>query len=294
MAERYRRGGWLAALLLLLPLAVEAQVRVHDDLGHEVVLAQPASRVVSLAPHITELLFAVGAGEVIVGTASHSDWPPQALELPVVSHQGRPDLERIVALQPDLVIVWESGNGPRTRERLQALGLTVYASEPRRLEQIATSLARFGALTDRAQAGAEAAAAFRDGLQALKADHAGRAPVRLFYQIWHQPLMTVGGDHIINEVVALCGGVNVFAELRPLAPTVDTEAVLAADPDVIIASGLGEPDPAWVEGWLRWPQLRAVRHARLFTLDPDLLQRSTPRLLEGARQLCAALDSARS
>lgn len=284
------------ALLALLSISavVQAVQEVRDDEGNAVRLASPASRIVSLAPHTTELLFAAGAGEKVVGVVSYSDFPEAARTIQQVgSYQGL-DLERVLALKPDLVVAWSSGNGAAVIDRLRKLGLTVYVSEPRRFEDIANGVERLGRLAGSDQTAERAAKQFRDGLNELRKRYARQPEVRVFYQVWNQPLMTVGGPHLFTEAAAVCGGSNVFGRLNVQAPTVDLEAVLAADPEVIIAGGMGDVNADWLTAWRRLPQLTAVRQGNLVFIHPDLLQRPTPRLLEGTRQLCRALEQARS
>lgn len=281
----------LAALCAVPALA---EVRVTDDLGQTVVLAQPARRIVSLAPHATETLFTAGVGSRIVGAVSYSDYPEAAKTIPRVGGYHNLDLERIAALKPDLVVAWAGGNPPAQIERLRALGLTVYVSEPRKIEDVAYNVERLGALAGDAKAAREAAATFRRRHERLRARYANRPAVKVFYQIWNQPLMTVNGAHLISKAIALCGGVNVFHDLPALAPKVDLEAVLAADPEVIVASGMGQARPDWLDDWRRWPQLRAVRDGNLFFIPPDIIQRHSPRILDGAESLCRDLERVRA
>ncbi|OGI43955.1 MAG: cobalamin-binding protein [Candidatus Muproteobacteria bacterium RBG_16_65_31] len=287
--------GLLAGVLLgLLGAApAPAPTRVPDDAGATVVLAAPARRVVSLAPHVTELLYAAGAGRYVVGAVDYSDYPEAAKRIPRVGGYTGLDLEAIVALRPDLIIAWQSGNPPSQVERLRALGLAVYVSEPRHIEDVATNIERLGRLAGTADAALRAARAFRQRHEALRRRYAARPAVTVFYQIWDRPLMTVNGKQLISDVIHLCGGRNVFADLPILAPTVDVEAVLAADPEAIVASGAGAARPEWFDAWRRWPQLRAVRRDNLFVVPPDVLQRHGPRILDGAEHLCADLETAR-
>lgn len=281
------------ALLLLCPSLVSAQIEVTDDLGHTVRLAAPAERIVSLAPHATEMLFAAGAGDRLVGAVSHSDYPPAARAVPRVGDYNAVDLERIVALRPDLVIAWHSGNGPGLAARLRALGLTVYESEPRQLADIPRALTAFGRLAGTEAIANAAAAEFRARRAALAQRYADRPQVRVFYQIWKQPLMSVNGEHLISHVIRLCGGKNVFANLSTLVPRLSIEAVLARNPEVIVASGMGEERPEWLDDWRAWPALTAVRRGNLFHVPPDLIQRHSPRVLDGAERLCEQLELAR-
>jgi len=290
---RFNLWAALAACLALFP-AAHGEIAVTDDLGREVRLPGPARRVVTLAPHTAELLFAAGAGGALVGTVDFSDYPPAAKNAPRVGGYARLDLEAIAALKPDLILAWASGNDMAQIDRLRALGLTVYVSEPNRMEDVADQLERIGWLTGaEAAAGAEARR-FRERLESLRAANAKKPKVRVFYQIWVAPLMTVGGPQIISDAIALCGGVNIFGHLRKVAPVVSVEAVLEADPEAIIAAGMGDARPEWLHDWDKWTRLTAVRRHNLFHINPDIMQRHTPRILDGAAQLCAHLDAARS
>lgn len=277
----------VAPLASLIHMQVAAgAITVRDDLGHDVSLPMPAARVISLAPSVTEMLFAVGAGATIVGTSEFSDFPDAARDIPRIGRHDKLNLEEIVALGPDLVIGWHSGNPRDEIGHLRELGLTVYLSEPRDLDSIAVSLERFGQLTGHTEAGLAAARAFRSRMEQVFPQHLTRAPVGVFYQVWDVPLVTLNGKHLVSEIIRRCGGRNVFSDLPVLAPTVTTEAVLAADPEVIIG-GMLDADRTGL--WRDWPGLRAVRNGHIYAVSADLMHRHTPRLLDGAAQMCGIL-----
>ena len=278
---------------LLSAAAHAAPIDLQDDLGHPVHLDAPARRIVSLAPHVTELIYAAGAGEAMVAAVQYSDYPPAAKALPSVGSYTQADLEAVVAQRPDLVIGWRSGNPPTQIDRLRALGIPVYVSEPRELASVAHVLRQIGRLAGTEAAANAAADAFDARVQALRTRYASLAPVGVFYQIWDRPLMTVNDEHLISKVIRLCGGRNVFASLELLAPKIGTEAVLVADPETIVASGMGDARPEWLDAWRQWPQLTAVKQDNLFFIPPELIQRHTPRILDGAERLCQQLDTAR-
>jgi len=286
----------LLALLLLVASCglARAEIAVVDDSGATVRIAQPAKRIISLAPHVTESLFAVGAGERIVGTVEYSNYPEDAKKITRVGGYSRLDLEAIVALKPDLVIVWESGNVKAHVEKLRALGLTLYLTQPNRIEDVMSTLERLSQLAGTQDVGRKTVADLNARLERLRQSYSKKPPVRTFYQIWKDPLSTVGGKQIISSVVTLCGGENVFGGLDALAPIVSVEAVIAANPEVIIASGMGEVRPEWLADWKRWSSITAVARGNLFFIHPDLIQRHTPRLLDGAARLCQQLETARS
>ncbi|TCW81895.1 cobalamin-binding protein [Burkholderia sp. SRS-46] len=288
-----------AALLGLGGAATaRADVSTRDDAGNTVTLPAPAQRVISLAPHVTELIYAAGGGAKLVGAVAYSDYPPAAKAVPRVGDNKALDLERIAALKPDLIVVWRHGNAERQTDALRALHIPLFFSEPKHLDDIATSLGRLGTLLGTQPAADAAAAAFTRDVAALRARYAARPPVTLFFQVWDRPLMTLNGTHLIDDVIALCGGRNVFAQLKPLVPTVTDEAVLAANPEAIVTTRAGatpshEPLPSLAR-WRAWPALTAVARDNLFAIDGDLLTRASPRIAQGAAALCADLDIARS
>lgn len=267
---------------------------MQDALGNTVRLSQPAKRIISLAPHNTENLFAAGAGMQLVGATQYSDYPEAAKRVPRVGGYTGLDLETIIALKPDLILAWDSGNRKEDIERLRSLGFIIYMSEPHQLEDIATEIEALGTLAGTTQTARQFANQFRDQLQQLRQRHHKLKPVRVFYEIWHRPLMTINGEQLISKALALCGGNNVFAGLSTLAAAIDTEAVLAANPDAIITSAKSaKQNREWIENWRRWPQLRAVAYGNLYFVPPDLLQRQGPRILQGVEQLCEAVAQAR-
>ncbi len=281
-----------AIALYLASFSTSFAAQVTDDVGRIVTLATPARRIISLAPHTTELLFAAGAGDRVVGVVDYSDFPEAAKALPRVGSSSALDLERIVALRPDLIVGWRSGNPVAAVERLAKLGIATFLSEPHRLDDIPSDIERLAVLTGTVDTAASASRNFRDAARVLRDTYSKRAAVRVFYQIWDQPLITVNGDHIISAVLNVCGGENIFATLGPLAPQISVEAVLAADPEVII---IGDSDARHQGGdfWGRWPSLQAVNKKHIYGVSPDHMQRHTPRILLGARRVCEILDEVR-
>jgi len=290
------RTNRFAILLSGLALAglAHADLAFKDDTGQEIRLKAPARRIVALAPHIAESLYAAGAGDKLVGTVDYSDYPPEAKKVARVGGYSRIDLEAVAALKPDLVLAWESGNNMPQINKLKALGLTVYVSQPNRMDNVADQLERLGQLAGTEGVAKPAAESFRQRLDGLRKANANKPKVRVFYQIWKTPLMTVGGQQIISDAIKLCGGENVFGHLGKMAPTVSIEAVLEADPEAIVATGMGDSKPEWLHDWDKWTKMTAVKRNNLFHINPDIMQRHTPRILEGAEKLCAHLDVARS
>ena len=279
-------------LLLALASTSAAAVTVRDDAGNSVTLARPAQRVISMAPHITELLFAAGGGARVVGAMNFSDYPEAARRLPLVGSDQQIDVERVLSLKPDLLVVWKSGNTARQLEQLKSLGLPIFYSEPQKLDDVASSLTRLGQLLGTEAQAQAAAADYRQKIAALTATYAPRAPVRVFYQIWEKPIFTLNGDHIISDAIRICGGRNVFGDLKVVAPSVSTEAVLQANPEAILG-GEQHDNEGGINIWKAYQGLLAVKRGNLFMLDSELLTRATPRIADGAAALCEKIELAR-
>ena len=285
---------FVGMLSFFIWLAAAAAPSAKDSDGRSVTLTAHAQRIVSLAPHVTELLFAVGAGERIVAVSEYSDYPPAAKQLPRVSSSGGVDLERVLALQPDLVVAWRFEATRGALERLEKLGVPVFLSEPRLLAEIADALEALGVLAGTEGQARAAAAEFRAGLARLKQTYGGRAQLKVFYHISVRPLMSLNGQHMVSDAISLCGGSNILAAAATIAPVVDAEAVLAADPDVVVAAQRDPADPAWQAFWKkRFATLRAVRKGNLAVVDSTLMHRQGPRVLLAVESLCRQLDSVR-
>ncbi len=284
----------LGCMLLVFSVpAAQAEIVVRDDAGLVLTLKQPARRIVSLAPFTTELLFAAGAGDHVVGVVEFSNYPAAARQLPRVGSYNNLDLEGIIRLKPDLIVAWRSGTPDKQIRKLRQLGYDIYLAEPRKIEDVPETLKRLGRLAGTDRAAGKQATAFQRQYRRLRQRYIDRPEVTVFYQIWDRPLMTVNGRHLISHVIRLCSGRNVFADLDVLAPRISIESVLTKNPEVIITGGMGEARPQWLQAWRRWPQLRAVARKNLYFIHPDLLQRHSPRILLGAKKMCQFLEQAR-
>lgn len=277
----------------LVTQSTVAAVQVKDDLGRTVTLAQPAKRIISLAPHLSEDLFAIGAGGQLVGVVSYSDYPKAALQIPLVGGYTGFDLEKIRALRPDLIVAWHSGNPPAQLQKIAALGIPMFYDHSQTLKDVPTVLERLGVLTGQARGATAAAVQFRSRLATLEKQYAKQRPVRTFYQVWDRPLMTINRDQVISDAMRVCGAVNVFADASALVPTIDEEAVVVKNPELMLTSGDSTAKNSWLDRWKRWPHLAAVKHGQLVMLPPDLLSRMGPRLVDGTERLCQAVQQAR-
>jgi len=282
--------------IFFLALAWSASLQaleVVDDTGTTIQLHKPAQRIISLAPHVTELLFEAGADHKIIGVVQYSNYPNAAKLIPQVGGYQKLDMELIVSMQPDLIIGWQTGNRKSELDKLKQLGFKVFLTEPRQLPDIAGLLERFGVLTGSETLARQAAARFMQQYQLLRQRYLDKEPLRAFYQIWDQPLMTINGQHLISDVMRLCGLENVFAHIDTLVPRIDLESVLEADPQLIIAGGVGRLRPDWARQWKRWPDLSATRLNAFLDINPDIIQRHSQRILQGAEQLCQQAEQLR-
>lgn len=269
-----------------------ADIIVEDDLGREITLSKPAQRVISLAPHLTEVVYAVGGGDRMVATVAWSDFPEEAKSLPIIGSNNKINYEALIAYKPDLVLVWRSGNGENIIQRLASLGLNVFVNEPRKLDGIPSTLHKIGSLLGTESESEKMIRQFQTTLETLQNRYQHTRKVSVYYQIWQSPLISFGGKHLVSDVLQLCGADNIFSDVMPLVPRIGVESVLATDPEVIIVGQYTEVETAF-EHWRQWPQLRAVTNNHLYKVDPYLLHRHTPRILMGASQLCGAIDQAR-
>ncbi len=288
-------GGWIDRLhvamlcLTLLAAPAAAEIAVTDDAGRRVQLDQPATRVIALAPHIVENTFSAGAGDALVGVVKYGNYPPRANSIEQVGDALSWSLEKIAALEPDLILMWGSGNGLNALPSLEQLGLPVYVSEPRSLDDIPDSIEDIGLLTGHDRVSRVEAERLRAGFSTLRETYRRDRPLKVFYEIWNEPLQTINGEHLISHVIELCGGHNVFGDVALLAPKISVEAVLHAQPDAIVASGMDEARPEWLDAWRDFTDLPAVRNDALLFVPPDHLQRPTARILLGASNLCEQL-----
>ncbi len=291
--RRWRSAVFAAFTALTLQNGIAAaSVSLADDRGRTIALAAPAQRIVTLAPHLAEIVFAAGAGERLVGVARFSDYPQAAQRLPQIGDGSRVDLERIVTLKPDLILAWKSGNQAGDIARLEKLGYPVVVTEPSRLDDIPRLLRAVGTLAGTSVAAQREINKFHNKINILKNYYSNRPRLRVFYEIWRRPLLTVNGRHMISDVMTLCGGRNVFAEAPVLTPQVSVEAVLVAHPDVILGGGSAAEAGQFAAQWRDSP-VEALRKVPVFYIEPDTIQRQTPRIVEGAQAICEDLESVR-
>jgi len=288
----------IAALALLgfgavqaVPAVHAAPITVRDDDGNTVTLQKPAMRIISMAPHVTEMLFAAGGGDKIVGTVTYSDYPEAALKIARIGDNRQIDMERVIAMKPDLVVAWMHGSSERQIDMMRALNVPIYHSEPQKLDGIPDSMQRLGQLMGTQAVADPAAAELRKKIAQLTAQYAKRPAVRVFYQVWDKPLYTLNGAHIVSDAMRICGGENIFAGMKVTAPVVNIESVLQEDPEAVFATS--EKNYGGVDLWRPYKTLQATRQDNLFTVDGHLLNRAGPRMVQGTALLCEKLELAR-
>jgi iron complex transport system substrate-binding protein len=280
----------LAAAASFPPAFAAEGFTVVDDAGRNVTLARIPQRIVSTAPGATEMLFAAGAGSKVIATVEYSDEPAAAKNVPRIGDSNAVDMERVVALRPDVVVVWEGGNNVAQIDRLENLKVPVYRHKVERLHDIPMSLRRLGTLTGTRDAAESAARDVEARLAALEKryGHAAQPPTVLL-EVWNRPIYTVGGSQMMTDSLRLCGARNVFADLKEQGPTVDTEAVIARDPQIIVAVAPPGVAQEWLGAWKRFTTLRAVRDNRLVPFEDQRLSRLGPSAVGGTEALCEAI-----
>lgn len=285
--------GLLSCLVCLIAHAGTA-ISVMDDAGNTVVLQHPAQRIITLAPHLTEMVYAVGAGDRIVGTVTHSDYPAEAQRLPLVGDNLHIDMERVIASKPDLLVVWLHGSASTQLDALRKLGIPLFYSEPHDVAQIPDTLLRLGRLAGTEKQAQQVADTMQHQLHDLEEKYAHRPTVRVFYQVWDKPLYTLNGKHYVSDVIRLCGGENIFSSLTTTAPVVNVEAVLQENPEAIVTGDMRKQDENGLNLWKPYSNMLAVQRNNLFAFDADILVRAGPRIVSGAAAVCEKLELARS
>jgi iron complex transport system substrate-binding protein len=279
--------------LQIFSQAAGAAISVTDDVGNVITLTKPATRIISLSPHVTELIFAAGAGGQIIATVKYSDYPEAAKAIPRVGDNRQLDIERIIAMKPDLLVVWMHGAYERALEPLRQSGIPYFFSEPRKLEQIPETLLKLGTLFGTEKQAQISANAFREQLTQLTTRYQNKSQVRTFYQVWGKPIFTLNDKSIVSDVLRVCGGKNIFGHLSAAAPTLSTEAVIQENPELILTGDSANQSGSGIEQWKPFTSMLAVKNQNLVAIDGDQLNRASPRIIDGAKIVCQAMEQAR-
>jgi iron complex transport system substrate-binding protein len=289
---RLARGLCLA--LLFTSVFAEAATRtVRDDAGVAVTVDTAGCRIVSLAPGTTAMLYAAGAGPCLIGTIAHSNEPEEAAKLRIVGDAETLDFEQLLALRPSVVVVAVDVVQRVRIDRIRALGIPVYQVHVTKLAGMPESVRRLGLLANAAAVADRAANALESELSRLRGEYRGRAPVRVLYQIWDKPIYTIGGRHVINDAMQLCGARNLFDDLDTAAPAITREAALARDPELILASAPPDSAQTWLDEWRRFTTVAAVRNGQLVAHTDERIDRMGPSVIAATAELCRVIDAAR-
>lgn len=265
-------------------------IKISDDAGKSITLTKPAQRIISLAPNITEILFAIGAGKNIVGVSDASDYPAAAKKIPIVANAVDLNLEAIIALHPDLIVAWQGGNPTAQLLELKKFGIPVYCARFENSSDITRTMTNLATLTGNEAYAGPIIKKIQNQFRQLRAQYGRKPKLTVFYQLWQTPLLTINQHSIINKIITMCAGINIFANTRGAAPEVGVESVLEKNPQIIITS---ENKSNWQAYWRAWPQILAVKNHNLFSIPADLIERPGPRLVTGAQMLCMDLELAR-
>ena len=280
----------MLALAMLIRPAVAADWQVHDDLGQLLTLPAPPQRIVSLSPGATAMLFAAGGGARIVGTPEFSVEPEAARTIARIGDSHGFDLERILALHPDLIIAWTGGAAEAQLLPFEHAGLPVYHHRVARLDDIPAAIQRLGALLHTEDEAHRSASALAGRIAAIRARYQRASAPRLLLQVWDRPIYTLGGGQVISDAAEACGYTNVYAELRDAAPAVSLESIAARDPDVILVLATDERTAQqWIEHWQAFPALRAVKNKRVISFLDPRLSRMGPEVISATEALCTTL-----
>jgi iron complex transport system substrate-binding protein len=296
----------LLALLLVCGLSSSCEDKPHvenqkaattveltDFTGRKISMEKPAKKIIALAPHVVENVFSAGAGDKLIGVFQYSNYPEAAKQIEIVGGYEKTNLEKIIELDPDLIIAWQSGNSHSSIQRLIELGYTVYIDQADSLQDVAKSIRDIGVMTGHSETAELVASNYLEQLEKVQEQYQEASRVSSFYQVWNSPLQTISGNHIISDAIEICGGTNIYADEFAVAPIINIESVLERDPEAIIASGMSSARPEWLDEWLQWDSLTAVENGNLFHVNPDHIQRHTVRLLKGIKSICQQLDIAR-
>lgn len=280
---------WSNSLVTIKP---DSSVNIKTDTKSDIKSAP--QRIISLAPHVTEMLFSAGAGDKIVGVVAYSDFPPAALGIEKIGSYNAINLEKIILLNPDLIIAWKGGNGLKDVEKLQQLGFKIAYSDPYQLTDIPQEIRDFGELLQTQATANAVAEGLENTLHSLKSRYHAKTKVTAFYQIWNAPMMTINGKQSISQALNLCGATNIFTDLPVISAEVSIESVIERNPDTILLGGLKQMQQDWLASWQKWPTIQAVHRQQIHLLDADTFQRPTQRFIEGIEGLCQLLDLVRS
>tara|TARA_B100002019_G_scaffold60352_1_gene51722 strand:- start:329 stop:1240 length:912 start_codon:yes stop_codon:yes gene_type:complete len=269
-------------------------INTYDDLGNELFLENPASRIIVLGPNLVEIFFSIGVGSKIIGVDEASDYPIEVKKIKKIASYNSINYEEIASLSPDLIFMWSTGFSFSKIKKLKDLGIPVYLSQPKKILDIEKLIRSAGYLTGNTRLSDEVASKFVDELNTYKKKYEHKTKIPVFYQVWDEPLQTLNGDHIVSDIIELCGGINIFNSMHEIAPKVTIESVILNNPSVILIGAKGKSKNIWLDNWSNWQIINAVKNNQIFIINPDLVVRESPRIIQGVEEVCDILDKART
>ncbi|MFK0569716.1 cobalamin-binding protein [Endozoicomonas sp.] len=271
---------------------------VKDMSDRSVCLNTRSPKIISLSPGSTELLFAAGAGDRVIAVDQHSDFPEAVKKLPNVGGYPNVNIEAIVAMKPDLVVVWTAGNSQKIIRQLESIGISTFHIDVVDFAGIERAIRSLGQVAGTEKEAGRVVDEFSTRLKALQSNYGQREPVSVFFEIWRSPLMTVGNEQVIDDVISLCGGQNIYGDVSERVPEIGIESLISRNPQVIIGSDPRGDTPETrkdlMNYWSQWENLQAVRKQQLFSVPSDVIARPTPRMLDGAEMICRQLQAVRT
>ena len=280
----------LSVLLGSIGSAQAAPVCVTDDTGRSVCPETSIERVISLSPGSTELIFAAGGGSRVVGVDEHSDYPAEVASIDRIGGYPNISVESIAALKPDLIVAWAGGNSPQLTAMLESLGIPLFYINPQSFSDVASAIRRLGVVFDAEALANQSADNVEQRYRAIVAQYENKKPVTVFYEVWNNPLMSINSNHIIHQVIDVCGGKNIYADAWTQVPRVSIESLIAANPEVISSSTFIKDGKTIEERWSQWHNISAVKNNAYISVSGDLISRPTPRALDAAQEFCEQLD----
>lgn len=275
-------------LINLIFFATPNLVNANDNNSH-----QKIERIISLAPHVTEMIYSAGAGDKLVGVVKYSDYPKEALKLPIIGSYNSINIEAILSLKPDVVIGWKEGNQIDDLKKVKSAGIKVWQTEVNKLQDIPQQIRLFGSKLGTYKTADKLAKKLEQELTKVKSTYQKRSEVSVYYQIWNKPFITINDQQFIGQAIQLCGATNIFHDLPLLSAEVNLETILYRNPEVILLGGMKEAQQGWYQQWQKWSMLTAVENQHIYKLNADLYQRPTARFIYALEDFCKTIDKAR-
>ena len=279
--------------LSIFLLFIMASCTSENSKKEESIIENNSIRVITLSPHLAEMLFNLGALNTLVGVSAYTDFPEELKNLPNIGDAFVLDIEKITILEPDIILAWESGTPRNIVDELVNLGFKVKIIKSKNLEDIASSILLLGDVVGKKNEAKKIANEFKTGIKYLKDTYQKKKKLRVFFQIDEKPIFTIGGSHFISEVIDICGGINIFSDVKQTAPSISEESVVSRDPEVILSRDVAS-NKMKLKIWEKFENMSAIKLDNLFYLNARELERPTSGLVNAGKEICSKLEQARS